>query len=124
MEKSALKTTLAHGPGQPAGGRNVKNLGEKLLKAMLLKSSTTHGTVFGRGIGGSANAVLADPITSPDDGLGFSERTDVVSRKIARIDIPTTDLRRKECRFIFIGPPLVSTLLRAMSLIRQSPTRS
>src|SRR5215471_9460812 len=103
MEKSALKTTLAHGPGQPAGGRNEKNLGEKLAKAMLLKSSTTHGTVFGRGTGGSANAVLADPITSACDGLDCWERTDVVSKKTTRIDVPTTDLRRIERSLVFIG---------------------
>src|SRR5215472_11174503 len=110
MEKSALKTTLAHGPGQPAGGTNGKNLGEKLLKAMLLKSSTTHGTVFGRGTEGSANAVLADPITSADDGVDCSERTDVVNKKTTRIDIPTTDLRRIECRFVFIGTTSVSII--------------
>src|SRR5215471_12960514 len=103
MEKSALKTTLAHGPGQPAGGRNVKNLGEKLLKAMLLKSSTTHGVVSGRGTGGSANAVLADPITSACDGLDCWERTDVVNEKTAMIEVATTDLRRIERRFVFIA---------------------
>src|SRR5215472_6880857 len=94
MEKSALKTTLAHGPGQPAGGTNGKNLGEKLLKAMLLKSSTTHGTVSGRGTGGSAVAVLADPITSPGGGIGCAERTDALNTNAAMIAVPTIELKK------------------------------
>jgi hypothetical protein len=95
MEKSAFKTTLAHGPGQPVGGKNVKNLGEKLLKAMLLKRSATHGTVSGRDTGGSAVAVLPDPITSPGDGIGCAERTDALNKNEAMIAVPTIDLKKR-----------------------------
>src|SRR5579863_7014411 len=68
MEKSAFKTTLAHGPGQ-AGGVKEKDFGEKSANAMALKSGTTHGVLSGRGTAGSAVAVLADPITSPGGGM-------------------------------------------------------
>ena len=87
---------------------------------MLLKSSTTHGVVFGRGTGGSANAVLADPITSACDGLVCWERTDVVNKKTARIDVATTDLRRIERRFVFIALILVLVIV---NFVGQSPTQ-
>lgn len=69
MLKSASNTTLAHGPGHAAGGVKENNLGEKFAKAILLKSETTHGVVPGRGTGGSAVAVLADPICKPGGGI-------------------------------------------------------
>jgi hypothetical protein len=34
-----------------------------------LNSETTQGTVLGRGTGGSAVAVLGDPICKPGDGI-------------------------------------------------------
>jgi hypothetical protein len=95
MEKSALKTTLAHGPGHPVGGINVKTLGEKLLKAMLLKSAATQGTVSGRGTGGSAVAVLPDPITSPGAGIGCEERIDALNKNEAMIAVPTIDFKKR-----------------------------
>src|SRR4029077_1904758 len=70
---------------------------------MLSKSCTTHGTVFGRGTGGSANAVLADPITSPGDGISCAERTHALNKNTAGLKVPTTDSRRMKCRFVFIG---------------------
>jgi hypothetical protein len=71
MEKSAFKTTLAHGPGH--AGVKENGLGEKSAKAKLLNSVTTQGVVSGRGTGGSAVAVLAEPITSPGGGIGWAE---------------------------------------------------
>src|SRR5215831_1762281 len=90
---------------------------------MLLKSSTTHGTVFGRGTGGSANAVLADPITSSCDGLDCWERTDVVNKNKTRIDVPTTDLGRIERRFFFIGLFGVNHNYLTRILVGQRPTQ-
>src|SRR5215468_7321720 len=69
MPKSASSTTLAHGPGQAAGGVKEKNLGEKLANAILVNRETTHGVVLGRDTGGSAVAVLADPICNPGGGI-------------------------------------------------------
>jgi len=71
MEKSAFKTTFAHGPGH--AGVKENGLGEKSAKAKLLNSVTTQGVVSGRTTGGSAVAVLAEPITSPGGGIGWAE---------------------------------------------------
>jgi hypothetical protein len=71
MEKSAFKITLAHGPGHV--GLKENGLGEKSAKAKLLNSVTTQGVVLGRAIGGSAVAVLPEPITSPGGGMGWAE---------------------------------------------------
>jgi hypothetical protein len=71
MEKSAFKTTLAHGPGQ--AGVKENGLGEKSAKAKLLNSVTTQGVVSGRAMGGSAVAVLPEPITNPGGGIGWAE---------------------------------------------------
>jgi hypothetical protein len=71
MEKSAFNTTLAHGPGH--AGVNENGLGEKSAKAKLLNSVTTQGVVSGRATGGSAVAVLAEPITNPGGGIGWAE---------------------------------------------------
>jgi hypothetical protein len=48
-------------------------LGEKSAKAKLLKSVTTHGVVSGRATGGSAVAVLPEPITKPGGGIGWAD---------------------------------------------------
>jgi hypothetical protein len=71
MEKSAFKTTLAHGPGH--AGVKENGLGEKSAKEKLLNSVTTQGVVSGRATGGSAVAVLAEPITNPGGGIGWAE---------------------------------------------------
>src|SRR5215467_2180237 len=71
MEKSAFKTTLAHGPGH--AGVKENGLGEKSAKAKLLNSVTAHGVVSGRATGGSAVAVLAEPITNLGGGIGWAE---------------------------------------------------
>jgi hypothetical protein len=71
MEKSAFNTTLAHGPGH--AGVKENGLGEKSAKAKLLKSVTTQGVVSGRATGGSAVAVLAEPIINPGGGIGWAE---------------------------------------------------
>src|SRR5215831_2478204 len=63
-EKLAVSTTFAHGPGQAAGGVYWKVLGLKSANLKLLNSETTQGVVFGRGTGGSAVAVLGEPIWS------------------------------------------------------------
>jgi hypothetical protein len=63
-EKSADRITLAHGPGQPAGGVNENGLGLPFSGPTLEKSCTTHGVVLGRVSGGSAVAVFAEPICS------------------------------------------------------------
>ena len=69
MEKSAVKTTLAQGPGQADGGVKVKNFDEKSAKGILENSVTVQGVVSGRGTVGSAVAVFADPICNPGAGM-------------------------------------------------------
>src|SRR6185437_3060895 len=83
MEKSAFNTTFAQGPGQPAGGVKVNGLGLKSAKTSLLKSVTTHGVVSGRGTGGSAVAVLADPITRPGAGMFCAKTNEAAKTKPA-----------------------------------------
>src|SRR6185437_1532289 len=83
MEKSAFNTTLAHGPGQPAGGVNENSLGEKSAKAILLNSVTTQGVVSGRVIGGSPVAVFPDPMTRPGGGIVWAERAPAASSRQA-----------------------------------------
>jgi hypothetical protein len=69
MLKSASSTTLAQGPGHAAGGVKENNFGEKSANAMFVNRDTTHGVVAGRGTGGSAVAVFADPICNPAEGI-------------------------------------------------------
>src|SRR6266702_7009880 len=69
MEKSAFRTTLAHGPGQPAGGAKENAWSEKSANTNPVNNGTTQGVVAGRVTGGSAVAVFADPITSPGGGI-------------------------------------------------------
>src|SRR5215471_8901606 len=83
MEKSASRTTFAHGPGQDAGGVKENNLGEKSAKAILLKSCTTQGVVCGRGTGGSAVAVFGEPITNPGAGMACAELAAAASMSMA-----------------------------------------
>jgi hypothetical protein len=85
MEKSAFKTTLAHGPGH--AGVKENGLGEKSAKAKLLKSVTTQGVVSGRATGGSAVAVLPEPITSPGGGIGWAEIAPAASARQAATNI-------------------------------------
>jgi hypothetical protein len=85
MEKSAFSTTLAHGPGH--AGAKENGLGEKSAKAKLLKSVTTQGVVLGRAMGGSAVAVLAEPITNPGDGIGWAATTLAESTRQAAANI-------------------------------------
>jgi hypothetical protein len=85
MEKSAFNTTLAHGPGH--AGVNENGLGEKSAKAKLLNSVTTQGVVLGRATGGSAVAVLPEPITSPGGGIGWAEIAAAASTKHAAMNI-------------------------------------
>src|ERR1051326_1833458 len=85
MEKSAFNTTLAHGPGQ--AGVKENGLGEKSANAKLLKSVTTQGVVSGRAMGGSAVAVLAEPITNPGDGIGWAETAQAKSTRQAATNI-------------------------------------
>jgi hypothetical protein len=85
MEKSAFKITLAHGPGQAAGGVNENGLGEKSANAKLLNSVTTQGVVFGRVIGGSAVAVFPDPTTRPGGGMVCAEIAVAASSRLATL---------------------------------------
>jgi hypothetical protein len=85
MEKSAFKTTLAHGPGH--AGVNENGLGEKSAKEKLLNSVTTQGVVSGRAMGGSAVAVLAEPITNPGGGIGWAEIALAASARQAAMNI-------------------------------------
>src|SRR5215469_15012590 len=71
IEKAASRTTLAQGAWQAAGGVKENNFGEKSANAILLKSCTTQGVVAGRGTGGSAVAVLGEPITRPGAGMAW-----------------------------------------------------
>jgi hypothetical protein len=89
MEKSAFNTTLAHGPGH--AGVNEKGLGEKSAKAKLLKSVTTQGVVSGRATGGSAVAVLPEPITKPGGGIGCAEIAVAASARQAATNIFAED---------------------------------
>src|SRR6185312_1649387 len=93
MEKSAFNTTLAHGPGQPAGGVNENGLGEKSAKATLLNSVTKQGGVSGRVSGGSAVAVFPDPITRPGDGIVWAESAPAASSRPAMIKTFVRGLR-------------------------------
>src|SRR5471032_985478 len=85
MEKSAFNTTLAHGPRH--AGANEHGLGEKSAKAKLLNSATTQGVVLGRATGGSAVAVLPEPITNPGGGIGWAEIAAAASTKQAAMNI-------------------------------------
>src|SRR5580698_5842314 len=87
MEKSAFKTTLAHGPGQPAGGVKVNGLGEKSAKTKLLNKVTTHGVVLGRARVGSAVAVFPEPITNPGGGMAWAVSALAASRRLAATNI-------------------------------------
>src|SRR5260221_2685102 len=69
MEKSAFRTTLAQGPGQSVGGVKENAWREKSAKTKFVNSGTTQGVVAGRVTGGSAVAVLADPICNPGGGI-------------------------------------------------------
>jgi hypothetical protein len=62
-------------------------LGEKSAKAKLLKSVTTQGVVSGRATGGSAVAVLAEPITNPGGGIGWAESAAAASSRQAATNI-------------------------------------
>src|SRR5215469_397425 len=95
MEKSALRTTLLHGPGQPAGGVKVNEWREKSAKTKLLKSWTTHGVVSGRGTGGSAVAVFAQPITRPGGGMVWADMTLATSSRPVAARILVTLLTRR-----------------------------
>src|SRR5690349_19542705 len=85
MEKSAFNTTLAHGPGH--AGVKENGLGEKSAKAKLLNSVTTQGVVSGRAMGGSAVAVLAEPITNPGGGIGWAEAALAASMRHTAVNI-------------------------------------
>src|SRR6476646_6000543 len=85
MEKSAFKTTLAQGPGH--AGVKENGLGEKSAKAKLLNSVTTQGVVSGRATGGSAVAVLPEPITNPGGGIGWAEIAVAASTRLAATNI-------------------------------------
>ena len=65
-----IRVQYDFGPWSGACRREGKWLGEKSAKAKLLNSVTTHGVVFGLAIGGSAVAVLPEPITNPGGGIG------------------------------------------------------
>src|SRR5689334_1821079 len=91
MEKSAFNTTLAHGPGH--AGVKENGLGEKSAKEKLLNSVTTHGVVLGRAMGGSAVAVLAEPITNPGGGIGWAEIAPAASARQAAMNIFAGDRR-------------------------------
>src|SRR5579859_1035347 len=85
MEKSAFNTTLAHGPGH--AGVKENGLGEKSAKAKLLNSVTTQGVESGRATGGSAVAVLAEPITNPGGGIGWAKAALAASTRQAATNI-------------------------------------
>jgi hypothetical protein len=85
MEKSAFNTTLAHGPEH--AGVNENGLGEKSAKAKLLNSVTTQGVVLGRAMGGSAVAVLPEPITNPGGGIGWAETAAAARTRHAAMNI-------------------------------------
>jgi hypothetical protein len=87
MEKSAFKTTLAQGPGHAAGGVKENGLGEKSAKATLLNKVTVQGVVFGRGMVGSAVAVLPEPITNPGGGMVCAESALVANIMLAAMNI-------------------------------------
>src|SRR5579864_157528 len=89
MEKSAFNITLAHGPGQ--AGVKENGLGEKSAKAKLLNSVTTQGVVLGRATGGSAVAVLPEPITNPGGGIGWAEIALAASNRQAAMNIFTEE---------------------------------
>src|SRR5882762_10379045 len=110
MEKSASSTTLTHGPGHDKGGVNENGLGEKSAKVKLLNSVTSQGVVSGRVTGGSAVAVLAEPMASPGGGMTCVEAVDVMNAKKAiakmvfrrRAELASKNLRGRGSAFIGI----------------------
>src|SRR5581483_5847757 len=113
MEKSAFKTTLAHGPGQSAGGANENGLGEKSAKAKLLNSVTTHGVVLGRGTGGSAVAVLPEPITRPGGGIACAASRLAASRRHANARIFAVEKGIKGLRLVAGKKFITASVVRA-----------
>src|ERR1700723_1283825 len=62
MEKSAVRMTFDHGPGQSAGGVKLKSLLLKSAKAWSLSRVTSQCLVFGLGMVGSAVASREVPL--------------------------------------------------------------
>src|SRR5215207_10839764 len=81
--KSAVKTTLAQGPRQAAGGAYGNGLGEKSANARFSKRVTTHGWVRGRATGGSAVAVSGEPTS------GAASAAVALHRAISAVAAPT-----------------------------------
>src|SRR5215469_2417523 len=109
IEKLAVSTTFAHGPGQAAGGVYWKGLGLKSANLKLLNSETTQGVVFGRGTGGSAVAVLGEPICSWADAK--------TALKVRTASIQPVRVSRG--REKFIGPPGGTESCRVESFLRE-----
>src|SRR5258708_7333058 len=84
MEKSASRTTLAHGPGHAEAGVNENGLGGKSAKGKMLKKVTSQGGVAGGATGESAGAVLAEPMTSPGGGMTWAGAADIIRKNSAR----------------------------------------
>jgi hypothetical protein len=104
---------LAQGPGQPAGGANENGLGEKSAKAKLLNNVTTHGVVFGRGTGGSAVAVLAEPITKPGGGIVCAASRLAASRRHADAKTFTAEEGIKDLRLVAGKKFITASVVRA-----------
>src|ERR1700690_3854150 len=69
-EKSATRMTFPHGAGQFAGGVYEKVWALKSANLSLSKRTTWQGLVFGCCTGGSAMAVLEEPIVRPAKARG------------------------------------------------------
>jgi hypothetical protein len=111
MEKSAFKTTFAHGPGHPAGGANENGLGEKSAKTTLLNKVTTQGVVLGRARAGSADAVFPEPITNPGGGMGWAEIALAASIRLAATNIFA--VKKKGVRFVAEKTCIAASMVRA-----------
>src|SRR6476661_5588486 len=110
MEKSAFSMTLAQGPGH--AGVKENGLGEKSAKAKLLNSVTTQGVVSGRATGGSAVAVLPEPITNPGGGIGWAETAPAASTRQAPTNIFTEETKMDR-RVGTAGECMTTSMMRA-----------
>src|SRR5215471_1328463 len=82
--KSITRITLAHGPGQFSGGAYWNGLMLKSANSRFEKSWTTQGFSFGCDTGGSAVAVLPEPITKlPEFCAAAEEPNNSIEKSIA-----------------------------------------
>src|SRR5215469_2463638 len=110
--KSITRITLAHGPGQFSGGAYWNGLMLKSANSRFEKSWTTQGFSFGCDTGGSAVAVLPEPITKlPEFCAAAEEPNNSIEKSIA------ITAKAKN------NPPILGTRIMADLLVRMRRSR-